>query len=135
MKREFDDFILFAEKGLSSAQTVKKYLGVELFHERSGKPRVEGAKISLSDTCGVTLLAVLKGEGEIGVDAEKTDRESPAPLKDIFAWTRLEAYCKALGRGITPHDVKNLTPRGIVAEEEIDGLAVSVCVLRPEWRL
>ena len=59
MKREFDDFILFAEKGLSSARMVKKYLGAELFHERSGKPRVEGAKISLSDTCGVPLLAVL----------------------------------------------------------------------------
>ena len=134
MKRGVDDFILFAGKGLFSAQTGTKHLGAELFHELSGKPRVEGAKISLSDTCGVTLLAVLKGEGEIGVDAEKTDRVPPAPLKDIIAWTRREAYCRALGRGITPRDVKNLTPRGIVAEEEMDGLAVSVCVLRPEGR-
>ena len=91
MKREYPLFTLYCERNVTSAQMVEKHLKAPLFHERSGKPRAQGFQISLSDCRGITFLAVLKGKGSIGVDAEDPARQPPAPLKDIFAWTDLEA--------------------------------------------
>ena len=129
MKREYPLFTLYCERNVTSAQMVEKHLKAPLFHERSGKPCVQGFQISLSDCRGITFLAVLKGKGSIGVDAEDPARQPPAPLKDIFAWTDLEAFCKALGRGVSTKDVKHTVPANIVLREVIEGLAVSVCVM------
>ena len=59
MKREFDDFIVFAANGLSSARMVIKYLGVEFFPDWSCNARVGAATSPHSATDAVTVPAGL----------------------------------------------------------------------------
>ena len=131
---DFSDFELFAQKNTSSAAMVKKHLGAELSHTQSGAPLVEGHAVSLSDTQGVVFLAVLKGKGSIGVDAESLSRKPPRGFFDIYEWTDLEAYCKATGENLfrTVKSRPNTADKSVkMTRLELNGCAVSVCVTPP----
>lgn len=131
---DFSDFELFAQKNTSSAAMVKKHLGAELSHTQSGAPLVEGHAVSLSDTQGIVFLAVLKGKGSIGVDAESLSRKPPRGFSDIYEWTDLEAYCKATGENLfalakNPPDISK-TPDIEITRITTHGCAVSVAASR-----
>ncbi len=104
---------------------------LRFFYSEHGKPFLafpggaQAVSFNLSHSSGLALLAVAHREGRIGVDLEKiktiaaADRIAekffpaeecaaleimPEPLKSrsfLHSWTRLEAYGKALGMGLT----------------------------------
>ena len=134
MKREYPLFTLYCERNVTSAQMVQKHLKAPLFHERSGKPCVQGFQISLSDCRGITFLAVLKGKGSIGVDAESLSRKPPRGFSDIYEWTDIEAYCKATGENLfalakNPPDLSKI-PDIEITRITTHGCAVSVAASR-----
>lgn len=65
-----------------------------------GRPRVEGAHVSIAHAAGTALVAV--GAAPVGVDLEPLDRAVPADsgAADLLDWVRKEAVLKLTGDGL-----------------------------------
>ena len=61
---------------------------------------LQKAYVSISHTDG--LLAMAFSDDKVGIDVERADREvSPKVCKSIEEWTRIEAYAKWTGKGLS----------------------------------
>ena len=90
-----------ADKVLSA--TGKPLIG-ELKKKESGAPYCENYRVSVAHTDDVAVLAL--ASSPVGIDVERSDREVPAPMKDIINWTAYEAKCKLRGDGTRLSEVR-----------------------------
>ena len=81
--------------------------------------------VSISHTDGV--LAMAFSNNTIGVDIERADRQvSPKVCESIDKWTRVEAYAKWTGLGLSREILNNL-PDDMIITKEYGQYVISVC--------
>ncbi len=88
-----------------------------------GKPN---GHVSISHTDGV--LAMAFGNDKVGIDIERADRAvSPKICKSIEDWTRIEAYAKWTGNGLSKSLLLGQIPEDIISTRKWQEYVISVC--------
>lgn len=82
--------------------------------------------LSISHTDG--LLAMAFSDGKVGIDVERADREiSSKVCKSVENWTRIEAYAKWTGRGLSKDILNGNLPDEIITTKRYQQYVLSVC--------
>lgn len=82
--------------------------------------------ISISHT--EELLAMAFSDDSVGIDVERADREvSPKICESIEKWTRIEAYAKWTGRGVTKDVIYSQLPEEIIKTVLHGEYVISIC--------
>ena len=82
--------------------------------------------VSISHTDG--LLAMAFSDDNVGIDVERADRQvSPKVCKSIEDWTRIEAYAKWTGLGLSKDMIKKKLPEDKITTKRYQQYVVSVC--------
>ena len=127
---KYDDLQAAKEKVLASygAHKGEKY---SIGYLPSGSPqlladgKVKGY-VSISHSCD--LLAMAFSDETVGVDLERADREvSPKICKSIEEWTRIEAYAKYTGKGLSMEIIYGKIPQDIIHTQKWGEYVISVC--------
>lgn len=97
----------------------------------SGEPRLVSSSrqkeyVSISHT--KELLAMAFSDENIGIDVERADREvSPQICESIEKWTRIEAYAKWTGKGLSKEVVYGGLPEEIIKTVLQEEYVISIC--------
>ena len=82
--------------------------------------------VSISHTDG--LLAMAFSDDKVGIDVERADRQVSANVcKSIEDWTRIEAYAKWMGKGLSKEILKGQIPQEIISTRIWRQYVISVC--------
>lgn len=85
-------------------------------------------EISVSHTDGV--LAIAFSDESVGIDIERKDRKiSDRICADIRQWTRIEAYAKWTGAGLSKRLIAEDLPQDLIITRQYGDYYVSVCSL------
>ncbi|MDE7071518.1 MAG: hypothetical protein K2O86_06055 [Clostridia bacterium] len=88
-----------------------------------GKPN---GHVSISHTDGV--LAMAFSDEKVGVDIERADRAVSSKIcKSIEDWTRIEAYAKWTGNGLSKGLLYGQMPEDIISTRKWQEYVISVC--------
>ena len=82
--------------------------------------------VSISHTDGV--LAMAFSDRKVGVDIERADRQvSSRVCESIEKWTRIEAYAKWTGLGLSKDIIFEKLPDDMITTKVYDEYLISVC--------
>ena len=97
----------------------------------SGEPRLiansmPNGYVSIGHTDGI--LAMAFSDSKVGVDIERADRQvSSRVCESIEKWTRIEAYAKWTGRGLSREMLAMHLPDELITTKTYRQLIVSLC--------
>ena len=97
----------------------------------SGAPQLianlrPSGRVSISHTDG--LLAMAFSDEEVGIDVEMADREvSSKVCESIEKWTRIEAYAKWTGKGLSKDIISKQLPEDIITTRLWGDYVISIC--------
>ena len=97
----------------------------------SGEPQLianstPSGYVSISHTDG--LLAMAFSQEKVGIDVERADRQvSPNVCKSIEHWTKIEAYAKWTGRGLSKDIISGRLPEDIITTRSWGEYVISIC--------
>ena len=97
----------------------------------SGEPRLianckPSGHVSISHT--KELLAMAFCDERVGIDVERADREvSPRICESIEVWTRIEAYAKWTGKGLSKDIISRQLPKDIITTRLWGDYVISIC--------
>ena len=119
----------------------KKSKGVRFALEYlpTGAPQlIAGGKqkgyVSISHTDG--WLAMAFSDSKVGVDLERADREvSPKVCENIEKWTRIEAYAKWTGLGLSRDMLFEKLPDDIIVTKVFAKYVISVCGCSKDFKI
>ena len=105
----------------------------------SGAPQLVSSSkshkyVSISHTDG--WLAMAFSDSKVGVDLERADREvSPNVCESIEKWTRIEAYAKWTGQGLSRDMLFEKLPDDIIVTKRFSKYVVSVCGSKKDFKI
>ncbi|MDE5756389.1 MAG: hypothetical protein K2I23_04795 [Clostridia bacterium] len=104
----------------------------------SGAPQLISSKqkkyVSISHTDG--WLAMAFSDSKVGVDLERADREvSPSVCESIEKWTRIEAYAKWTGLGLSRDMLFEKLPDDMIITKRFLKYVVSVCGSAKDFKI
>ncbi len=120
-----------AKKAILNEYSARSGKVCAIEYSESGKPYViaDGQQcscVSISHTDGV--LAMAFSQREVGVDIERADRKIKIKqCPDIESWTRIEAYCKMLGVGLSKSMLTSPIPDKGTSTRRVGEYVMSVC--------
>ena len=97
----------------------------------SGEPRLVSSSrqkeyVSISHT--KELLVMAFSDDRVGIDVERADREvSPKICESIEKWTRIEAYAKWTGKGLSKEIIFGELPQDIIKTIMQGEYVISIC--------
>ncbi len=129
---------IYINKHCSDISLAKKFLielnfGTDknycLEYSDNGKPNLvcdgkQAGFISISHSDGT--LAMAFSDKPVGIDIERKDRKISV-CQNIEEWTKIEAYCKYTGEGLSKKAVSMKLPEHLIKTFYSDEFVVSVC--------
>ena len=90
--------------------------------------------VSISHTDG--WLAMAFADSKVGVDLERADREvSPKVCDSIEKWTRIEAYAKWTGLGLSRDMLFEKLPDDMIITKRFSKYVISVCGSAKDFKI
>ena len=128
--------IKYTDLGQAKDEILSRYSQVKgerytIEYLASGEPQLkvgEAVKGYVSISHTGELLAMAFSDDKVGIDVERADREVSSKICDgIEAWTRIEAYAKWTGKGLSKDVIYGELPEDIIATRSWGEYVISVC--------